>query len=330
MACRLCGEPHVYNIHSHLAPRAITQSTFGKADHEEIYTIDIHAASFDVFHGRAHPQAKPDVIKPLPNTAKGIFCKKCENGFGQLEAICQPLLVNAFVGIADGTLPVFKIEKGLVAFTLPIHVNIFNLFFLSVIWRECVSSEIEVGNLILTQGDFDSLQNSLVAEIHKTKKEIEQSPNFVNYPLVTVFTAINRGKTEGFVNPSALVTNPEVFFIGDYSCLFFKNAPHTKYLFKSLGVPFALQQISGDKAAHKTTRVILIEERFYDGIVQLSIKHSVNLFFEIHAKRIALHRGIGIMTAHYILRQTTMRFYYQNNMQDYTKCLIDASAYLCQ
>ena len=63
------------------------------------------------------------VMKPLPNTAKGVFCKKCENGFGLLETICQPLLVKAIEDLQKGTLQLKKIEKGQVAFEIPVHPN---------------------------------------------------------------------------------------------------------------------------------------------------------------------------------------------------------------
>src|SRR5688572_11475493 len=112
MVCNLCGNPQVYNIKSHYTPRAITQNTFGPTDKEAIYVINTEAGSIDKFKGRAHPLAKPDDIKSLPNTGKGIFCKACEDGFGRLESICQPTLIKSLEELNAGTIAPIKVYSG--------------------------------------------------------------------------------------------------------------------------------------------------------------------------------------------------------------------------
>src|SRR5688572_13552669 len=105
--CLICKDRDVYEIKSHLTPRAISENTYGKKDKEEIFEIDPKTGTHDIYKGREHPEALPDEIKKQPNVEKGIFCKKCEEALGRLESLCHPILLEISENLPEN---VYKFE----------------------------------------------------------------------------------------------------------------------------------------------------------------------------------------------------------------------------
>ncbi|MEO8111288.1 MAG: hypothetical protein ABI594_14695 [Ginsengibacter sp.] len=305
--------------------------TFGESEKEAIYTIVPHSGSVESFKGRAHPQADPDIIKPLPNTAKGIFCKRCEEAFGRLEDICQPQLNDHLQSLYKKTLTLRRVKEALKAFSIPVPSNITILFFYTVIWRQCLQNKTDLESSILPDSQFQYLQSILLNELYKKPQEIQASQDFLAYPRISIFTSKQNIPDDGWANPSFLATNPELFFLGRYSILYFKHDKNlTKNLFSLLGIPTLIQgEDINLKPRQKISEIIVVPEKIYNQIVRINVRGASNTFMMFHIKKVAACKGLSLRESEEYLRNVISRIRNEIEYDNFSDYVSYASNLIC-
>ncbi|MBK8611850.1 MAG: hypothetical protein IPL84_18450 [Chitinophagaceae bacterium] len=64
------------------------------------------------------------------------------------------------------------------------------------------------------------MRKIIYSYLNKSKEEIEESDEFLNYPKLILLTSYHKGDhTSNFINPNTSPSNPELFFIGPYNAL---------------------------------------------------------------------------------------------------------------
>lgn len=330
MPCQLCGAEKIYDIQSHYSPRAITKSTFGDTDKEEIYTITPYRGSIEAYKRRAIPQDEPEKIKSLPNTGKGIFCKKCEDAFGLVENLCQSPLNEYLNKLHAGSLRVIRVKEVLKSFSIPVPSNIMKLFLYTVVWRQCLQNKSE-GNSVLNNREFAYLQSILLKELFKDKLAIIASLEYSSYPAISIFTSNRNIEKDGSVTPSAFVTNPELFFLGKYFILYYKNKTQiTPNLYTYLGIPSFLHNTNITlQTGELSSRIGKIPEKIHTYIINKLVRKSVDDLTTFHVFKIAKYKNISLKEAYDILRKLMRKICEETKSDKYDDCLIKASNVLC-
>jgi hypothetical protein len=328
MPCLLCGAEKVYHIQSHLSPRSITAITFGETDNEEIYSITPHTGEVEVYRGRSHPNAIEGEIKLLPNAEKGIFCKKCEDAFGILESICQPPLNQSLQDLYENNFKPFRVKEQLKGFSLFVHSNTMQLFLYSVVWRQCLKNKLDVGNSVLSSNEFDYLQNILLKEIYKDIKDIEKA-DFSFYPRITIFTSKLQRDRGGWANVSPYNTAPELFFLGQYLILYFKEGNRVDAnLFQVLKMPtYVLNPQISIKPNNKTSIVGVVPESLHDNIVMAAVRKCVDIMMTGFVKRFASKKNLSYAVAHTFLHEKTLELQ-RETQEPYFDCYLKAAKIL--
>jgi hypothetical protein len=331
MPCQLCGAEKVYHIQSHYSPRSITKGTFGDNEKEEIYSISPLKGTVDIYMGRANPKAVEGNVKGLPNAGKGIFCKKCEDAFGKLENICQAPLNKSLDDLYAGNFKPKRVREELKAFSISIPSNIMQLFIYTVVWRQCLQNKTEVGDGVLSVEEYNFLQSILLREIYKDSKNIEKS-DFSNFPRISIFTSkLNRDR-DGWANVSPYKTNPELFFLGKYHILYFKNGRFVnKNLFSILGLPtFVLNPDINLQHNHDKSIIGVVPLRIHEGLsLSLATKTADDMKMTFYTK-VAIHRHISLREAVRLTHEKADEIKKEIQSDNYTECFIKAAEILCR
>ncbi|CAN5326410.1 hypothetical protein BH11BAC5_BH11BAC5_12480 [soil metagenome] len=236
--CLLCQLNPADKTGSHFTPAGIIKRVIGERDYEEIYTISAHSATTSTYFGRSNLlNTDPDIKKP-EHTADYVFCSSCEKKLGAIESECNHTLIVLTDKLSAGSLNIERTSKGnkFFKFNNPGKKTL-ALFFYSIIWRQCLLHSLESGNNIISAPFEDELRQLIFNNINKSKKDIEESYEFENYPKLILLTTYHKGdNTNNFINPNTSASNPELFFIGPYNALIL----HSPKLFTNFEVKTGL------------------------------------------------------------------------------------------
>jgi hypothetical protein len=219
--CQLCMNNPVYEINSHLTPKAITKNTYGESDKEEIHVIKPTEGIIEAFYGRQHPQTQSTEIKNLPNTKKGIFCKGCETNFGVYESITQSELNSLINQLGKGGYKLEHSASGLKLLRIKTEYKILYSYFLSIVWRQCVEQIIDNNDSPFDEPELDNLRKLVLSLIYTKPKNLVNC-DLGDFPRLTIFTTYKTSSVDiaSFANPSPHFTNPLLFFIGPINLLY--------------------------------------------------------------------------------------------------------------
>jgi hypothetical protein len=216
--CLLCKDKKVYHIESHLTPAVITENTFGKRGKELIYSIDPKSKKIDRFFGRQHPQKQIIEIKNAPNSKKAIFCKKCEDDLGKYEKAVQDIFKSLLKKIDRGL--IWNKTKFQIKYVnIDLDPNILTIFFLSIVWRQCLQQTLHGNINPLNTKVFKELQLLVLENISIPIKDIIKK-RIIESLNIYIFTSYQTRKLSTFVGPHAVDSNPLVFFIGPIMLLY--------------------------------------------------------------------------------------------------------------
>lgn len=313
MPCQLCGAEKIYSIQSHYAPKSITKETFGESDKEEIYSITPQTGEIEVYKGRQNPTAVEGDIKPLPNADRGIFCRRCEDAFGKLESICQPPLNDYLEDLENLNFKPFRVKEQLKAFEIPIKSNIMLLFFYSVVWRLCLKNQFDVGNTVLSSDEYKFLQEILLTELFKEVKQIESS-DFSGYPRLSIFSSKLGGIRSGWVSVSPYQTNPELFFLGKYHILYFRNDKIVdKNIYSFLGIPSFILNPNINLQPNINNSIIgVVPAHIHAGITQALVRKTSDDMKLTFYTQVAKHRKINLNLASKLIHEKVVEIRKQN------------------
>lgn len=219
--CLLCKEGKLYHIKSHLTPAGISENTFGERNKELIYTIDPVKKTIDKYYGPQHPQTETTEVKVAPNSRKGIFCKDCENKFGNYESEVQDSLNELVNSLGKGGYKIHRTDEGVKYLQLNIHANILITFFQSIVWRQCIEQILDEQDNPLGNEDLESLRTIVLKNISISPKDILEVDLSQN-PKMSIFTTYNTSseKISTYANPSPINSNPLLFLISPVNLLY--------------------------------------------------------------------------------------------------------------
>lgn len=217
--CLLCKVQDVYNIKSHFTPAVISENTIGKRNKEKIYIIESETKNHSKYFGPGYPQTETTEVKEAPHTKKGIFCKDCENNFGNYENAVQKDLLSLINGLNRGTI-VNRANNRIKYFNINIHKNILIAFFQGIVWRQCIQQIIEGQDSPLKDDELEKLRKQVLTNNSISIKDIVNAKIESNN--ISAFSTYNTWLkiTPSFISPHRLDTNPLVFFVGPLIVLY--------------------------------------------------------------------------------------------------------------
>ncbi len=217
--CKICLINPASDINSHFTPAAITRSTYGRRNLEDIYSIDTFQGIIENYKGREHPNAK-DIILLGPHVSKKIFCKKCEEDLSKIESFQNELVVEV-EKFRKGKYKTRLNERHIKYIEVRIPHNILVLLFYSIIWRQCLQQKLINKDTILNQSNFENLRKIIDFELRRSVLEIKSSKQYECYPKIEIVLS-SKISSSGWNNPNSVKTNPELFFVSDFMCLFWQ------------------------------------------------------------------------------------------------------------
>lgn len=227
--CLLCKERKVYEIKSHLTPAGITKNTYGERYKEEIYTINPKTKKIETYFGSEHPQTENRELKDAPNVRKGIFCKECEFNLGKYESLCQTKLNSIINLLGKGGYKIQHTNSGNKTIDVGVNVNILTIFFLSVIWRQCIEQILNVDESPLEYNELENLRLFILKYLKIEIRDIVKIETLI-FRKLSIHTTYNT-KTNSvatYASPHSTKSNPELFFIGPIILLYWKLNEESK------------------------------------------------------------------------------------------------------
>ena len=223
--CLLCKINKADKKGSHFTPIGILKKVVGKRGAEHEVTIDPFGGQVSEYFGRENLKNTDPTIRQSDNVADYIFCSDCEKKLGIIESECIDKLHTFSDNLLNGTLKIEKTAAGntFFPFTKP-HKNVVTLFFYSIIWRQILNDSLS--HYVQFPAFFiEALRQIVYREINNSLTDIENLPNYQNYPKLIIYTTYhNKVNSTGFTyGPNPYPSNPEVFTMGMYETLIFKN-----------------------------------------------------------------------------------------------------------
>lgn len=320
--CLLCQKNKSDKRGSHYTPAGIVKREIGKRDYEELYSINSFRASTSVFRGRSNLNNTDTTIRQGDHVEDYIFCTHCEKKLAAIESDCNEKLLQFTDTLVKGTLQIDKTRNGNKYVTLKAPKrNILIIYFYSVIWRQCLQQKILYQTTLLTDELYEALRQIIFSEISKTLKEIEQSENFAAYPRLMILTTYHRGdRTKNFINPNPINSNPQLFFIGPFNALLFKEQKvSVEFEVKTgLNISFVDNELVLNLSSNSI--VAVINENAWDKISKHLMQHELNRYLYTITMRLSKATGVPFGQAQYLLHSTAQKFITQYP-ENYTKCL---------
>jgi hypothetical protein len=207
MKCKLCQEKSASKIKSHFISKFLGKDLF-----EDGYTFQIK-----------NDYTKKKIFD-IPKDSF-IFCEECENKFSLIETISSRILSN--IDKQDNYNNLFQLNYnfGNLILTLNRETKVFNLFFISLIWRASISNHVLFEKFKLPKVKENELRillnNNL--QLEKEKYHNIQNINF-KFKYVIIKPVIRNEFTRGHLSTS----NPNqyiymLFLVNFYICFYFKN-----------------------------------------------------------------------------------------------------------
>lgn len=212
--CLLCRVNDATKLNSHIIPASLLTSMIGKRDKEHSFVIDTAKATEDEYYGRDRLDNPSTEIKEHHFARDYYFCDECEKKLGAIESkMSPPLIAQIRDPKFSGN---YKPESagGLTIKTLPkVSSDDFNVFFLSIIWRQALQRKLDDGVCVLSGNELKMLR-IIVCSYLSDKKTYQ---NYSNLFGLMIFTA------DSFDNATINITSalnhrkrPYIFLINEF------------------------------------------------------------------------------------------------------------------
>lgn len=155
--CLLCKLNDATKTASHIVPSYLLNSVIDKRHKEHSFLIDTSTATIDEYFGRdVSPTTE---IKEHHHAPDFYLCPQCESELGKLES---RLNEHITFKLRDSKYSANYRTKSIGGLTfkelLKVSEDDFNVFFLSIIWRQCIQRKIEGGVAIVTDEELEILR----------------------------------------------------------------------------------------------------------------------------------------------------------------------------
>ena len=223
--CLLCKNEKAISTNSHIVPAPLLNNVHGERNKEHSYGFSSSNSSVDEFYGRQFPQEHSTEIKKPNFSYDHILCDKCENYFGRLESLCNPLLknidnehdINKIKNFQTNDIEYKEIQN--------LNSGLIQIYYYSIIWRLIIQDYIEndsfAKQIIPTEKNLRQILNNY---IDKDEKELKKICLNKNICLKVITTLQNYFPIGQFFNSST--DNPYFFIAGRFLLyLFDLNIP---------------------------------------------------------------------------------------------------------
>lgn len=220
--CLLCKNTKAIRTNSHIVPAALLKNVIGERNQERSFLFCSNQNKVNEYFGRQFIQNK-SIEKEKPNfTSDYILCDDCENYFGRLENIVNPILTNLDVEINPDKILKIDLKDSQLRIIQNLNGGIVQLFFYSIIWRLIMQDYIDNGTIskpiIKTEQNINEILNNFSNFNLKQLKKI----NINNNLKLLVFTT--NGKEFSISQLYNIYSeNPFVFIAGRYILLLFDS-----------------------------------------------------------------------------------------------------------
>lgn len=318
--CLLCKINKSDKKGSHYTPAGITKRVIGERDKEELYTICSHEAETSTYYGRSNLSNKDPEIRKPPHVDDYIFCTECEKRLGIIESECNNPLIVLTDALAAGKLTISKTKNGnkYYSFSSP-NRNIIIIYFYSIIWRQCLQQELEIGSVFISKVFQEQLREIIHTEISKPIMEIEKSKDFENYPPLIILTTYHKGdSTTNFITPHPTPSNPQLFFIGTYINLI-KHSEQASVKTKT-GFPSTLLEKDLVINFWHEGLIGIVNEGVWNNVITKLAKLETEKFLHNMATRLSIAKRLPYEDSRWQLHlcAENLKSKYPNN---YVKCL---------
>ena len=321
--CFLCGKRPVSSRKSHFTPATATENVFGDRNKEEIYSITAEDGEVESYFGRGNTKNKNPQIKKALHTEPYVFCKECEENLSKIESKVTPLLNAATKDLVNGTAKTFRTTKYQKYLELSIHPNLFSVYLYSVIWRQAFQQIYNGQDEVFSRELYDKLRIAVAQLIEMKESEIAESSIISSLPNIVCLTTTHTGNLSDSVNPNITVSNPELFFMGAYDCLLFKESYYTAGFRKATGLKINPSDPDLYINKIKKTRILIIPEAHWQEKRKKFWDTQSNTYLYYTSCQIAKRKRIPLQVARNLLNEYAMKIEKETGRK-YADCLSQA------
>lgn len=211
--CLLCGVNDATKPASHIVPSYLLNSVIGKRHKEHSFLIDTSTATIDEYFGRdVSPTTE---IKEHHHAPDFYLCPQCESKLGELESRLSEHITNKLREPKFSANYRTKSAGGLTfKEILKVSTDDFNVFFLSIVWRQAVQRKVEDGVSVFTEEELETLR--LIINSYLSKDEAIYKDLCDQFGLM-VLTADSFGDaTMNFVSALNHRARPYIFLMNEF------------------------------------------------------------------------------------------------------------------
>lgn len=167
--------------------------------------------------------------------------------------------------------------------------------------------------------------------MHHSLDEIKNR-DYSQLPPMAISTSYHRDGYSGFNNPNAKKTDPELFFISEFLCLYWKGGKQTENFEKLTGVPLEICDFSSTlKYNEKSSNILVVNEGVFKRITSKLVKHTADDFRLAHINAVAQYKGIHPGIAEILIEKEAQSIRGNSNSEElYYKSFVEASNRLQQ
>ena len=280
----MCGVNDATQKDSHIVPAFLLNSMIGKRYKEHSFSIDTSTATIDEYHGRdVSPTTE---IKEHHHAVDFYLCPQCESKLGKLESRLSEHITFKLRESKFSANYRTKSVGGLTFKELPkVNTDDFNVFFLSIIWRQAVQRKVEDGLSILTGHDLEILR--LIVNSYLSGDEITYQGVCGQFGL-TILTADSFGDaTRNFVSALDDHERPYIFLMNEfwvlaYSAQTFAESQKLSQPQKFFDIPPFIEHLN---YPGKTPNIVFLSQNLWtDTLTRWSEDVAPNYAFNLNQK----------------------------------------------
>lgn len=221
--CLLCEANQATQTNSHFVPAGLLNTNIGKRDYEEAYEISPSDPNpVKSFFGRSNLKNTNTELKQNLHTADYIFCPDCEKKLSVIESHVIPILTSVISRKNPGKYALKKSSTGREYIqVLNEDPKIIFLFFLTVIWRQCLQYRLSFGSAFLPGRLEENIRLMILPHLRDHLNGILESVSALNVMPYAILACIDQlDRTGNMESPIPFYKDPHIFFINDFIFIF--------------------------------------------------------------------------------------------------------------
>jgi hypothetical protein len=215
--CLICGVNDSTQKNSHIVPACLIKSMIGKRYKEHSFVIDTKTARYKEYYGRDRLDNPSTEIKEHTHARDFYFCPGCEHYLGKLEGkICPSITDELRDPKKSGNYLLKNLDEVTYKELLKISSDDFNVFFLSIIYRQALQRKIDDGISVLSDVDFETIRVIISSYLSDDKVTYKR---FCDQFGLMIFTANSVDKDNSNMTTHLNWKRPYAFIVNEFLVL---------------------------------------------------------------------------------------------------------------